>query len=378
MSWLIVAGDLTPFGGMDAANHALARFLATRGETHLVTHRASADLVAFPSITVHRVWRPFNRHVLGSPLLSRAGQRVWRRLRSSGVHAIVNGGNCRIGRANWVHYLHAADVASGGGSLAHRAKAAMARRADLVAERRALRAARVVICNSRRTRDDVIQRIGVDASRVHVVYYGGDPDRFSMVAPQERVDAKVRLSCSTDRPLVGFVGALGDRRKAFDTVFTAWRALCRRSDWDADLVVVGRGAQLPAWRRRAREAGLANRIGFMGFRTDVPEILAALDALVHPARYEAYGLSVREALCRGVPAMVSASAGVAEHYPSELAGRLLIADPDDPAELEAKLMAWRGDIEGTRSAIVPLSASLRRRTWDVMATEIAQSVASTA
>jgi glycosyltransferase involved in cell wall biosynthesis len=376
MSWLIVAGDLTPFGGMDAANHALARFLATRGETHLVTHRASADLIALPSVTVHRVWRPFNRHVLGSPLLSRAGQRVWRRLRSSGVQAIVNGGNCRIGRANWVHYLHAADVTSSGGSLARRARAAVTRRADLAAERQSLHAARVVICNSRRTREDVIQRIGVDPSRVHVVYYGGDPDTFSLVTPQERAAAKIRLSCSADRPLVGFVGALGDRRKAFDTVFTAWCALCRRSDWDADLVVVGRGAQLPAWRRRAREAGVANRIRFMGFRTDVPEILAALDALVHPARYEAYGLSVREALCRGVPAIVSASAGVAEHYPSEL-GRLLIADPDDPAELEAKLMAWRGDIEGTRLAIVPLSTSLRSRTWDVMATEIAQSVAST-
>ena len=111
MTWLIVAGDLTPLGGMDAANHALARYLASRDEVHLVTHRAWPDLAALPTVTVHRVWRPLNRHLLGSPLLSRTGQRVWRRLRSSSARAIVNGGNCRIAGVNWVHYLHAAQSA---------------------------------------------------------------------------------------------------------------------------------------------------------------------------------------------------------------------------------------------------------------------------
>src|SRR5437764_14397777 len=120
MTWLIVAGDLTPLGGMDAANHALARYLAAGGrdEVHLVTHRAWPDLAAFPNVTIHPVWRPLNRHVLGSPLLSRAGQRVWHRLRSSRARAIVNGGNCRIAGVNWVHYLHAANPVPRTGSIA--------------------------------------------------------------------------------------------------------------------------------------------------------------------------------------------------------------------------------------------------------------------
>ena len=58
--WLLVAGDFTPFGGMDAANHALARYLAARGEVHLVTHRAWPDLASLPGVTVHHVWRPFD------------------------------------------------------------------------------------------------------------------------------------------------------------------------------------------------------------------------------------------------------------------------------------------------------------------------------
>src|SRR5215211_7805048 len=109
MTWLVVAGDLTSLGGMDSANHALARYLARRDEIHVVTHRAWPDVAALPNVIVHQVWRPFDRHLLGSPLLSQTGQRLWRRLRTSGAQAIVNGGNCVIAGVNWVHYLHAAD-----------------------------------------------------------------------------------------------------------------------------------------------------------------------------------------------------------------------------------------------------------------------------
>ena len=70
--WLLVAGDFTPLGGMDVANLALARHLARRGEElHVVAHRVWADLLDLPGVNVHRVWRPFGRHLLGGPLLAR-------------------------------------------------------------------------------------------------------------------------------------------------------------------------------------------------------------------------------------------------------------------------------------------------------------------
>ena len=56
-SWLLVAGDFTPLGGMDIVNWALARCLAQTSQVDLVTHRAWPDLVALPNITVHKVWR---------------------------------------------------------------------------------------------------------------------------------------------------------------------------------------------------------------------------------------------------------------------------------------------------------------------------------
>jgi glycosyltransferase involved in cell wall biosynthesis len=376
--WLIVAGDFTPLGGMDAANHALARYLAGRGdEVRLVSHRVWPDLDAMPTLSVRHVPRPLNSHVLGQGLLARAGRSEWRRLQPLGARAVVNGGNCEIPAINWVHYLHAAYEPLVAGSVLRRAKTMFTHRRDVAAERRALHAARLIVCNSRRTRDDIVDRVGVDSSRVRVVYYGSDPVRFAPVDDEERRAAKTSLGARPDRPLVGFVGALGDRRKAFDTVFDAWVALCRDRAWDADLIVVGSGGELPVWQERARTCGVADRVRFAGFRTDVPAVIAALDGFVHPARYEAYGLAVHEALCRGVPAIVSASAGVAEQYPAEL-DDLLLRDADSARELADRLSRWRSRIGEWRAAVAPVSERLRARTWDVMAQEIAAAAEATA
>jgi glycosyltransferase involved in cell wall biosynthesis len=323
-------------------------------------------------VHVHEAWRPFNRHLLGGPLLARTGRRIWRQLAGAGVHAVVNGGNCRLAAANWVHYVHGAFPPRAGDSLT-RAKTALTYGRDVAAERAALREAAVVICNSERTRNDLVEHAGVAPARVRVIYYGTDPQRFAPVTPGERAARRRAFGWPADRPLVGFVGALGDRRKAFDTLFSAWASLCARPEWDADLVVAGRGAELAAWTAHASAAGLGDRIRFLGFRSDIPDILASLDLLVHPARYEAYGLSVHEAVCRGIPAIVTASAGVAERYPAPLR-ELLLENADCPSELDERLQLWRRSLERLRDLTAPFSAALRARTWDMMSAEVADAV----
>ena len=81
--WLLIAGDFTPLGGMDRANHAFAMHLARErtGCVHLVAHRVWPDLAAQPSVRFHPVRRPLGSHLLGAPLLASAGERQARRLR---------------------------------------------------------------------------------------------------------------------------------------------------------------------------------------------------------------------------------------------------------------------------------------------------------
>ncbi|MBV8232893.1 MAG: glycosyltransferase family 4 protein, partial [Planctomycetaceae bacterium] len=214
--------------------------------------------------------------------------------------------------------------------------------------------------------------LGVEPDRVRVVYLGVDPVRFPPVTPAERAAARAQLGWD-DRPWVGFVGQLGNRVKGFDTLYAAWQELCRDPRWDANLAVVGTGSELPRWEARAAADGLAGRVRFLGYRTDVPEILAGCDAVAHPARYDAYGMAVHEAVCRGVPVIVSSAAGVSERYPPGLA-ELVLPDPEDAGGLADRLWAWRRDLESWPGRVTGLAAALRAYTWDDMAADFVRAV----
>lgn len=367
---MVVAGDFVRTGGMDAANHALAAHLARQGrETHLVAHRVADDLRSLDAIRVHLVPRPLGSHTLGFPLLDRAGRRVARWLAERGPAVVANGGNCRAGNVAWLHYVHAAYAPAVAGQPVRRAIAAAARRGALRDERAVARRARAVIANSALTQRHAVELLDAEPARTHVVYYGADAERFRPPSAEERAEARRALGWMDGRPAVCFVGALGDRRKGFDTLFAAWTRLCGDAGWDARLAVVGAGGELEAWRRRAEAAGLMDHIHFLGFQPDVRRVLRAADALAAPTRYEAYGLAVQEALCCGLPAIVSAGAGVAERISPPLRP-LLLADPDDADELAGRLRAWRAAMEAHRTAALALSAELRARTWERMAEEM--------
>jgi glycosyltransferase involved in cell wall biosynthesis len=370
--WLMIAGDFTPLGGMDRANHALALYLArcAGAPVQLVAHRIWPDLAGEPAVHFNAVRRPLGSHLIGAPLLAAAGERQAARL--GPAHVIANGGNADTGDVTWVHYLHAAHEPQVHG-IRRRAQTRAAHAYYLRRERIALQRARLVLCNSARTARDVGDLLGIAPARTRVVYYGSDATRFPLVSDDERAEYRRQLGWPGDRPVALFVGALGDRRKGFDRLLEAWTLLCGDPAWDVDLAVTGQGAELPAWRRRAAGLGIERRVRFLGFRTDISSVIGASDVMVHPARYEAYGLGVHEAICRGLPAIVSARAGIAELYPPALAD-LLIDDVEDAREIAERLHRWRSDTDSAAARIRPLSDRLRARTWTHMGAEIAQAV----
>ena len=369
-SWVLISGDFSPLGGMDRANHALAAFLAQRGDrVTLVTHRGWPDLEA-AGVSVHAVPRPFGSHLLGSPLLARAGERLARQA-APGTRVVANGGNADAGDIVWVHYLHAAYTAAGGGGAVRRFRVQRANEYYLRREAQAIGRARIVVCNSRRTARDVQRAYGLPIERLPVVYYGVDAKTFALVSDEARALARRALGWS-DTPVALFVGALGDRRKGFDRLFEAWRLLTRDPQWDVALAVAGEGAAVDGWQARAERDGVRG-LRFLGFRRDIAEVMAACDVLVHPARYEAYGLGVHEAICRGLPAIVSREAGVAEVFPPDLRD-LLIDDVESADEIAQRLRRWREGAAGLRSRMQTFAHTLRGRSWMDMGREFTAAV----
>lgn len=366
--FVIISSDLKKTGGMDRANYALASHLAHEGHAvTAVSHHVDRELID-AGVRFVRVAKPLNSYLLGERLMRRRGAAVAR----DDARVVANGGNCpAVTDTNWVHYVHAAYEPAVGTGMLRRAKHGISHRSFLAAEAEAMRNARIVIANSRRTKRDLVEKLGVPESRIHVVYYGIDAELFQPAAVSQRREARTELGWSDSRPITVFIGALGDRRKGFDTLVEAWRLRCGDRNWDARLLVIGQGAELPRWQRRIREMGLGDSISFLGFRRDVPRILSACDLMIHPARYEAYGLGVHEALCCGVPAIVSADAGVAERYPGDLRD-LLLPKAEDAHDLADRLGHWRTNEASIRNKTMRLSQTLRQRDWNMMAAEIVQ------
>lgn len=371
--WVLVAGGFHQDGGMDKANAALAAYICARGvPLHLVSYRVAPDLAANPLVTVHRARKAGGSFFLGGHRLDSLGRAMAREVtgRFDDAHVVVNGANCDWPDINWVHFVHHAwhptmtDAPS-----RDRLKNALAMRNARKREARVLPRARIVLANSERTRRDLIALLRLAPDRVRTVYLGTDSG-WRAISCERRLKSRATLGIMDDRPLIAFVGALGhDSRKGFDTLWSAWQRLCARPEWDADLVVAGAGRALRRWQAAVAQSAFAARVRFIGHTDNVTDLLAASDLLVSPVRYEPYGLNVQEAICCGVPAIVSTCAGVAERYPAALAD-LLLPDPEDAAGLATRMRQWRAGIEGWRRRLKPFTDTLRAYSWDDMAERI--------
>ena len=371
--WIIVAGGFHQRGGMDRANAALAAHLLRTGTpVHLVAHEIDDELAADSLARAHRVPRPRGLPGVAEYLLSRAGARTAYEViaRHPRARVVVNGGNCPWPDVNWVHAVHAAwPVRDDGAPWWSRYRNRRLKQSAQRRERAALQRARVVIANSDTTKRALVDALGIRRDRVRTVYLGSDP-AWGEVAAQERAVARAALALDAEVPVVVFVGALGaDINKGYDVLWAAWKLVSAEPGWDATLIVAGGGWRAAKWRTEAAASAAGRGVRLLGFSTDVRSVLAAGDLLVSPVRYEAYGLNVHEALCRGLAVMVTRTAGITERFDPGMSDSLLPADVT-PEALADRLRAWRRDMSGWRQRAAPTAERLRARTWTDMAAEL--------
>lgn len=93
---------------------------------------------------------------------------------------------------------------------------------------------------------------------------------------------------------------------------TLIRALATLKDLPWRVELIGGGPLQPGSESLAAELGIADRIDFLGARSDVPERLAASQIFVLISHWEGFPLSTIEAMRAGLPVVVSDVGGVAE------------------------------------------------------------------
>jgi glycosyltransferase involved in cell wall biosynthesis len=124
----------------------------------------------------------------------------------------------------------------------------------------------------------------------------------------------------------------------------------RRSPQPLALLAVGPpGDGYDQTRMTVSRMGLDDLVRFPGWLPDhdVRHLVAGALALVHPSRYEGFGLTPLEAMASGTPAVVSEAGSL----PEVTGGAALTADADDPDAWAGRLEQLRDD-EGIRSDLI--------------------------
>ncbi|MEQ9813406.1 MAG: glycosyltransferase family 4 protein [Azospirillaceae bacterium] len=154
---------------------------------------------------------------------------------------------------------------------------------------------------------------------------------------RERLRAELGIAPHT--PFLLWVGAQ-PRVKGLDRVL---RALPHAPEAHLALLGIDResdaAGKVRSWLERR---GVRQRVHLLGIRDDVPELMAAADLLVHPARLDTTATVILEALANGLPVLASAVCGFAPHVTACGAGSVL-AEPFSQAALDRALPAVLAD-----------------------------------
>jgi glycosyltransferase involved in cell wall biosynthesis len=190
----------------------------------------------------------------------------------------------------------------------------------------ALRAADGVVAVSQDLAKHLIG-MGVDSSKVRVIYDGVDTARFR---PGDKAHERAILNLSAEERTLLFVGNLVTV-KAVDVLL---RACAEPALQNAALrlIVVGQGPLKASLERLAMELGLADRVRFVGPipHTDLPSWFRAADVFVLPSHSEGVPNVLLEASACGTPWVASCVGGIPEiaHL-----GISRLVTPNAPTEL---------------------------------------------
>jgi glycosyltransferase involved in cell wall biosynthesis len=223
------------------------------------------------------------------------------------------------------------------------------------AMRRAVAAARRVLCVSATTAGDLGEHLGVPPERVDVTPLGTD----LAPAPAAAV-AAARRRLGLDGPYLLGLGTL-EPRKDLPTLVRAFAALA--GELPHRLVLAG----LAGWgagevAAAVAASGVADRILLAGYvpEADKAALFSGADVFAYPSRYEGYGLPVLEAMACGVPVVTTTGGSL-----PEVAGdAALLVEPGDAGALAAAIAKLAGD-PAARAALVERGrARAAAMTWD--------------
>lgn len=369
MHILIITNRLVVGEGQGRVNVELARAAAQRG--HVVTclaHQVDNRLLMEPTVEwVHMPDANAPIALIGNQRFARASTSWIRRFGKDADLVIGNSFNTwATTDISIVHFVHSAWRQSDVHDARIRRDAYGAYQWVYSAlnarfEQRALGRARHIVAVSNKVRDE-LRELGISETPISVIHNGVDIDEF---APGTGTHAeRESLGLPATGPLAFFAGDIRTPRKGLDTTLHAMQSVP-----DLHLAIAGATDGSP-YPELAASLGIDDRTHFLGFRRDIPALMAASDFFVFPSRYEACSLVLLEAMGAGLPIITAQTAGGAELVSAD-AG-VVLDDPDDTAALSAALRRFVDETSASSAMSRASRGIAEQHTWDHMAAQYLQ------
>jgi glycosyltransferase involved in cell wall biosynthesis len=171
----------------------------------------------------------------------------------------------------------------------------------------------------------------IKPSKIVTVTNGVDTSRFQ--APFDRAAFRRSLGLAEDEVLVGSIGRMWPQKDP-QTFIEAARLIADQRP-KVRCLFLGDGPLLDEMRGLAARLGLGDRLLLPGFQRNVADYLRALDIFVLNSLWEGMPLALLEAMCVGVPAIVTDIKGNRECVDSSCA---LIVNPQSPVEIKDSVL----------------------------------------
>jgi UDP-glucose:(heptosyl)LPS alpha-1,3-glucosyltransferase len=193
---------------------------------------------------------------------------------------------------------------------------------------------------------------------MHVIYHGVDLQLFSSKnCHRWRAETRARYGLGQKEPVFLYVG---DLRKGARRCILALSKLS-----EGRLMLVSRTPP-GHYQRLTEQAGVVERVLFLGATNQVERIYAAADALLLPTPYDAFAMVISEAMACGLPVIVSREAGAAELIQHKMNG-LLLDDMTNVAELARYMQSLLQDQQWAAKLGSAARKSIEAMSWEAVA-----------
>ena len=313
-------------GGVELYLNEMARYLCKKGHDVTIICRSHADKAPHENVNFVKL-KGFS---LGKT------HRLWKFAKSVEKH--IN--NSDYDLVYGLGHAWSNDVLRiGAGTSMHQSQSLNRRmrlkdRVNHIIERKAMSAAKHIICNSHKTASEIKEAHNIHENKITVIHNFVDTKRFDRERVKDKVkDLQIELGLDKSKPIFLFLGT-GYERKGLKQTLTALSKLKTSSQ----LLIVGKDSQEHIYINYAKKLGVYDNCYFLG-EDKRPELYFPLaDCYLLPTLYEPFGFTVIESLSCGTPAITTENCGAKEILTPDVS--TVIGSEVNPEELAKAMEYW--------------------------------------